>query len=200
MQRHSFSGGTNRLVPAAVALRQQGGPASGARAWVLAALIGLAVAALDQATKALALALLTRGESINVFFGIELNLVSNTGIAFGALAGAGNWVIVAVTVVAVVALVAFFAGRVTQPLLWLPVGMVLGGAAGNLIDRGRTGAVVDFIDPTFWPAFNLADTAIVVGVLGVLYVGERRSQPAGEPPEPRADRDRPGRQPCRDSS
>jgi len=130
------------------------------------------VAGLDQATKALALAWLTPGETIDVFFGIELNLVRNTGIAFGALAGAGDGLIVAVTVVAVVALVGFFAARVTRPVLWLPVGMVLGGAAGNLIDRGRTGAVVDFIDPTFWPAFNLADAAIVLGVLGVLYVAE----------------------------
>lgn len=183
-----------------MALGHHGGRASGARACALAAIVGLAVAGLDQATKALALAWLTPGETVDVFFGIELNLVRNTGIAFGALAGAGDGLIVAVTVVAVVALVGFFAARVTRPMLWLPVGMVLGGAAGNLIDRGRTGAVVDFIDPTFWPAFNLADTAIVLGVLGVLYVGERRSQPVREPPEPRADAHRTGREPCRDSS
>lgn len=188
------------MTPAAVAVRHDGGRAARARACALAAIVGLAVAGLDQATKALALTSLTPGESVNVFFGIDLNLVRNTGIAFGALAGAAEGLIVGVTLVAVVALVGFFAARVTLPVLWLPVGMVLGGAAGNLIDRGRTGAVVDFIDPTFWPAFNLADTAIVVGVLGMLYVGERRSQPAGEPPEPRANADRPGPEPCRDSS
>ncbi len=183
-----------------MALGHHGGRASGARACALAAIVGLTVAGLDQATKALALAWLTPGETVDVFFGVELNLVRNTGIAFGALAGAGDGLIVAVTVVAVVALVGFFAARVTRPVLWLPVGMVLGGAAGNLIDRGRTGAVVDFIDPTFWPAFNLADTAIVVGVFGVLYLGERRSQPAGEPRETRTDADRPGQEPCRDSN
>jgi len=183
-----------------VAVRHHAGPASRARACGLAAVVGVAVAGLDQATKALAVASLTPGESVSVFLGIDLNLVRNTGIAFGALAGAGTGLIVLVTVVAVLALVGFFAARVTRPVLWLPVGMVLGGAAGNLIDRGRTGAVVDFIDPAFWPAFNLADTAIVIGVLGVLYVGERRSQPAGESPAPRADADRPGRLPCRDWS
>jgi signal peptidase II len=183
-----------------VAVREHGGRASRSRAFGLAAIVGLTVAGLDQATKALALATLTPGESVRVFLGIDLNLVHNTGIAFGALAGAGDGLIVAVTALAVVALVAFFAARVTRPVLWLPVGMVLGGAAGNLIDRGRTGAVLDFIDPAFWPAFNLADTAIVVGVLGVLYAGERRPQPAGEPPEPQARADRPGREPCRDSS
>lgn len=187
-------------MPAAVAVRHDGERGSRARACALATIVGLVVAALDQATKALALASLTPGESVDVFFGMDLKLVRNTGIAFGALAGAGEGLIVAVTVVAVVALVGFFAARVTRPMLWLPVGMVLGGAGGNLIDRGRTGAVVDFIDPTFWPAFNLADTAIVLGVVGVLYVGERRSQPAGEPPEPRADAERPGREPCRESS
>ncbi len=187
-------------MPAAVTLQHHGGRTSRRRACALATIVALAVAALDQATKALALGWLSPGETVNVFFGIDLRLVRNTGIAFGALAGAADGLIVAVTVVAVVALLGFFAARVTRPMLWLPVGMVLGGAAGNLIDRGRTGAVVDFIDPTFWPAFNLADTAIVVGVFGVLYLGERRSQPAGERPETRADAGRPGREPCRDSS
>ena len=58
------------------------------------------------------------------------------------------------------------------PLLWLPVGLILGGALGNLADRAREGAVIDFIDPIAWPAFNLADAAIVIGVLGLLYVAE----------------------------
>lgn len=184
--------------PAAADVRQPGRRAS--RACALAAIVAVAVAGLDQATKALARATLTPGESIGVFLGIDLNLVHNTGIAFGALSGAGEGLIVGVTVLAVAALVVFFAARVTRPLLWLPVGMVLGGAAGNLIDRGRTGAVVDFIDPTFWPAFNLADTAIVVGVVGVLYLGERRPPPPVEPPERRTHADRPGREPCRGSS
>ena len=155
----------------------QGMRLSRTRAFGLALLVLVAVAGLDQATKALAVATLVPGESTNVFFALDLALSRNTGIAFGALAGASDAAIVALVAVAVAALLAFFAARATRPLLWLPVGMVLGGAAGNLIDRARVGAVLDFIDPTFWPAFNLADAAIVVGVLGLLYVAE------GAPPE-----------------
>lgn len=164
---------------------------SRARAFGLAALVLVAVAGLDQATKALALATLVPGESTNVFFALDLSLSRNTGIAFGALAGASDTAIVALVAVAVGALLAFFAARATRPMLWLPVGMVLGGAAGNLIDRARVGAVLDFIDPTFWPAFNLADAAIVVGVLGVLYVAE------GAPPERSPANEGPGGLPTR---
>ena len=62
--------------------------------------------------------------------------------------------------------------------LWLPVGMLLGGALGNLADRAREGAVIDFIDPIAWPAFNVADSCIVVGVLLLLWLvegGQRRA-------------------------
>ena len=142
------------------------------RAFVLAAVALVAVAVLDQATKALAVATLVPGDAIPVLFGIDLRLVRNTGVAFGVLAGAGDVPIVVITALAVGSVLVFFLVRADRHLLWLPVGMVLGGAAGNLVDRARLGAVVDFIDPTFWPAFNLADAAIVVGVIGVLYVSE----------------------------
>ena len=152
----------------------EAGRASRVRAFALAALVLAVVAALDQATKALALASLAPGQPESVFFGLDLNISRNTGIAFGALAGAGDAVIVALVAITVGVLLVFFAARADRPLLWLPVGMVLGGAAGNVIDRARTGAVTDFIDPVFWPAFNLADMSIVLGVLGVLYVAEGR--------------------------
>jgi signal peptidase II len=154
----------------------EAGSASRLRAFALAALVLAVVAALDQATKALALASLAPGQPESVFFGLDLSVSRNTGIAFGALAGAGDAVIVALVAIAVGVLLVFFAARADRPLLWLPIGMVLGGAAGNLIDRGRIGAVVDFIDPSFWPAFNLADMSIVLGVLGVLYVAEGRKE------------------------
>ena len=76
------------------------------------------------------------------------------------------------TVAAVTALLLYFALRAARPLLWLPVGIVVGGALGNLVDRAREGAVIDFIDVHFWPAFNLADAGIVIGVLGLLYLIE----------------------------
>lgn len=143
------------------------------RGWVrVLAVVGVVVIA-DQVTKALAIASIGRGEGVEVFFGLELTNVRNTGVAFGALSGSG-WMVAAVVTVALAALLAYFAFNAAMPALWLPVGLVLGGALGNLADRARIEAVIDFIDPSFWPAFNLADVAIVVGVLGVLYVVEGR--------------------------
>lgn len=134
--------------------------------------------ALDQGTKAIVTSSIARGESVNVFLGIDLTNVRNSGVAFGAFAGAGT-PIVLISSVALGALLAFFAANAGRAWLWLPVGMVLGGALANLADRAREGAVIDFIDPVAWPAFNLADSAIVLGVLGLLYVMERpgRKQP-----------------------
>ena len=100
-----------------------------------------------------------------------MTYVRNEGVAFGALSGGGP-VLVVVIAVALAGLVAFFVRNSDVPLLWLPVGLILGGALGNLADRAREGAVIDFIDPIAWPAFNLADAAIVIGVLGLLYVVE----------------------------
>ena len=136
------------------------------------AVVGLTVAA-DQVTKAIAVASLERGEQVNVFLGLDMTYVRNEGVAFGALSGGGA-VLVTVIALAMAALVVFFALNTTVRLLWLPVGLILGGALGNLADRARDGAVIDFIDPIAWPAFNLADTAIVIGVLGLLYVAEEQ--------------------------
>ena len=131
-----------------------------------------AVVALDQATKQIAIASIARGESENVFFGLEITNSRNTGVAFGALEGGG--VLVGLLIgISLGVLLLFFALNLGMPGLWLPVGLLVGGALGNLADRARDGAVIDFIDPIAWPAFNLADTSIVIGVLGLLYVLER---------------------------
>ena len=148
------------------------------RAWQLAVVTAAIVLALDQATKQIAIAAIDRGDSINVFFGIDLTNVRNTGVAFGALAGGGTLVTV-LTGLALASLVAFFALRSDTPWLWLPVGVIAGGALGNLADRARDGAVIDFIDPVLWPAFNVADVGIVVGILGLFYVVERAHDDAG---------------------
>ena len=129
------------------------------------------VIGLDQLTKQLAVSALERGESANVFLGIDLTNTRNTGVAFGALRGSGTLVAVLIGC-ALTALVAYFAVNAGRAWLWLPAGMLLGGALGNLIDRVREGAVIDFIDPMAWPAFNLADACIVVGVLVLLFVVE----------------------------
>jgi signal peptidase II len=133
-----------------------------------------AIVALDQATKQAAVAAIQRGDSENVFFGLDLTNTRNTGVAFGALQG-GGLVVTLLIAVSLGVLVVYFALHAGTPWLWLPVGMLIGGALGNLADRAREGAVIDFIDPIAWPAFNLADASIVLGVLALLYVleGER---------------------------
>ena len=129
------------------------------------------VVALDQATKQLVVNSLTRGESVNVFIGLDITNTRNTGVAFGALQGGG--VVVGLLIgLSLGMLVGYFALHAARPLLWLPVGMLVGGALGNLADRAREGAVIDFVDPVLWPAFNLADTSIVLGVLALFWVLE----------------------------
>jgi signal peptidase II len=143
------------------------------RGWALAlATVGVVVA-IDQMTKAWVLSTVAPHDRINVFFGIDITLVKNTGVAFGALSGSGTIVLIAV-LGAMAGLLAYFATHMSKPGLWLPVGMVFGGALGNLSDRARIHGVIDFIDPVLWPAFNVADMCIVIGVLGVLYLAEQR--------------------------
>ena len=137
---------------------------------------GVVVAA-DQVTKQLADANVERGGEVNVFFGLDFTNTRNTGVAFGAFEGAG--LIVAILIgLALVLLLGYFLVNRRMPWLWLPVGLLLGGALGNLADRAREGAVIDFIDPIAWPAFNLADTCIVIGVIALLWVVEGRPKRA----------------------
>jgi signal peptidase II len=144
-----------------------------AEAWRRAAIAAAIFMTLDQVTKQIAIASIHRGDSINVFFGIDLTNVRNTGVAFGAFAGGGALVSV-LTLAALTLLVAYFSLRAPTAWLWLPVGLIAGGALGNLADRARDGAVIDFIDPVLWPAFNLADSGIVLGILGLLYIVDKR--------------------------
>ena len=132
------------------------------------------VVVLDQITKAIALGQLAPGVPIHVIDGfLALTLVMNAGLAFGLLGGlpaAWRWVVAALSVVALVIL-ARVAVRVLADGGWparLAVALIFGGAVGNLIDRARLGAVIDFVDVHYrayhWPAFNVADSAITVGV------------------------------------
>lgn len=145
------------------------------KAWARALATLLTALAADQGSKHLVDSRLMRGESVNVFLGIDLTNTRNRGVAFGALEGSGAVVGVLIGL-ALVLLLAYFAANATKPWLWLPVGLLLGGALGNLADRAREGAVIDFIDPIGWPAFNLADAMIVIGVLALLYVVEGRRE------------------------
>jgi len=135
------------------------------------------VVAIDQATKQLADSNIERGDQVNVFFGLDLTNTRNTGVAFGALEGAGLAVAILIGL-SLALLLGYFLVNHNMPLLWLPVGLLLGGALGNLADRARERAVIDFIDPIAWPAFNLADACIVVGVFLLLWLVEGRPRRA----------------------
>ena len=136
-----------------------------------AALVAAGTVAVDQGVKALVRTTIERGDEVELFLGIELVNVRNRGIAFGLFAD-GGVLLVLFALAALTALLVFFARHRDRRLVWLPTGLLIGGATGNLIDRTVEGAVTDFIDFPFWPAFNVADIAITFGVLALLYVLE----------------------------
>jgi signal peptidase II len=141
------------------------------------AAVAVVVLALDQATKLVVDANIARGSSEDLVLGMRLVNVRNTGVAFSSLQGAGTLIGVVVAV-ALAALLLYFARNASRPLVWLPTGMLLGGAIGNVVDRIREGGVIDFMKVVdFWPAFNVADSAITVGVVLLLWVMERRGAP-----------------------
>jgi signal peptidase II len=138
------------------------------------ALVASAVFLVDQLTKLLALARLTPGLPVPVVDGVlSLTLVMNPGLAFGMLSGpspAGRWLVTLLSLGALCVLGILSVRLLPTAGRWgaLTLGLIFGGAFGNLVDRARFGAVVDFIDVYWqvyhWPAFNVADSAISVGV------------------------------------
>jgi signal peptidase II len=149
-----------------------------------------AVIALDQATKAVVRASLERGESWPDWgLPFRISHVTNTGAAFGILQDQAAFLVV----MALVGLAAIYLYYRNPPFdHWLSavaIGMMLGGAIGNLIDRVRLGRVTDFIDFDDYPAFNVADSAITVGVatiiIGFMLFGDR--EPRTQNQEPDAD-------------
>jgi signal peptidase II len=142
------------------------------RVWARAALVIAAVLAIDQVTKALARAGIERGTEDPIFPALKLVHVRNEGVAFGVNPGGGTTLLVAIIALALLGLVIWFARHHATPLIWLPVGLLVGGALGNIVDRIRDGAVTDFLKIPFWPAFNVADVAITFGVLALLFVLE----------------------------
>jgi signal peptidase II len=144
-------------------------------AWVRAVLVGIVVVAIDQLSKSAVEGSIVPGEARGVLPGVQLVNTRNQGVAFGFLPGSHVGVTILIGV-ALVALVIYFVRHATMPLIWLPTGLLLGGALGNIVDRVRHGSVTDFIKlPLGWPPFNLADTSITVGIL-VLFVLIDRSR------------------------
>jgi signal peptidase II len=142
-----------------------------AAAFAKAAALMAAVVIVDQVTKHAVRSGIAVGARHKFFIGIDLVHVRNTGVAFSLLSGGGTVVLV-FTLLALAVLVAYLARRPDRPWLWIPTGLLIGGALGNLIDRLVHGAVTDFIKFPFWPAFNVADISITFGVLVLLWVLE----------------------------
>ena len=143
---------------------------------------------LDQISKELVLGyLLKTGQVVPVFDGFfRLVVVWNKGVSFGLRGGDKAWAPRILSAVAVAVCIALFIWlrRTDRPLHGWGIGLVIGGAIGNVIDRARWGAVFDFADfhigQWHWPAFNVADSAIVVGVGLMLIdslVGEKQRAP-----------------------
>jgi signal peptidase II len=150
----------------------------------VALVVAVAVVVLDQVTKSLAVSKLSSGP-VHLIGPFSLALSYNTGVAFSI--GTGLTLPIVVIVVVVVTLVAWFGRAVPSTAAAVGLGMILGGAVGNLADRlfrGHHGAVVDFVYSGFWPTFNLADASIVLGcvVLGVSLwrSGATRHRPENE--------------------
>jgi signal peptidase II len=156
-------------------------------AWLRALLVMAAVLALDQLTKHLLESSLRQGSESKLLPGVALVNTRNRGIAFGVQPG-GLAVVSVVIGLALLALLVYFLRHAASPLIWLPTGLIFGGAIGNIIDRAREGAVTDFIKlPLGWPPFNLADASITVGVvILILLVGREDSRRRKATPDARA--------------
>jgi signal peptidase II len=131
------------------------------------------VVAADQLTKLLVIRSIAEGDHVRVLGDVlVLSHVRNSGAAFGTLRGFGG--LLALAAVAGVVIFAVIVWRRPSPILGAAAGLVAGGAMGNLVDRIVRGTVVDFVDFRFWPAFNVADSAITVGALLLIVFGLER--------------------------
>ncbi len=163
----------NALQPISSAERSL---AAGPAQWLALLVVAAAAVVADQLTKQLVGRTLAVGESVDLVGPFSIHHVENSGIAFGLFASRTSFVI-AITAIAVALMVWFFARSARRhPVLPVGLGLVLGGSIANLVDRVRLGRVTDFLDLDAWPAFNLADMFIVVGVavlFGTLVLADR---------------------------
>ena len=164
---------TDGLTPVSVAERPV---SAGPHEWVALATVAGASAVADQVTKRIVSGTLDLGEAKHVVGPLDLHHVQNSGIAFGLFPNATSIVIVVTAMVIAWLLVVFARSGARHPVMPVGLGLVVGGSASNLADRVRLGHVTDFLDLDFWPAFNLADAFIVVGVcllLGAALISDR---------------------------
>lgn len=163
-------------------------PLSGAARWGLVAGVVTLVLAVDQITKYWALNNLDRGFPEDVFWTLRFNLAFNTGMAFSTGSGAGP--IIGLVAIGITVVMVLFARKMESKFQLALIGLIIGGAFGNVIDRifrsggsgFMSGAVVDFIDLQWWPIFNVADAAVVVGGIALALASFREegaTEPAG---------------------
>jgi signal peptidase II len=167
---------TDALTPLSVAERSL---AARAQQWAGLGAVVLAAIAADQLTKLIVASELSLDDGLHVLGPFSIHHVQNSGIAFGLFASATP-AVTALTAIAVGWMLVFFARSGSRhPVLPVALGLLIGGSTSNLIDRIRLGHVTDFLDLRYWPAFNLADSFIVIGV-GILFValllGETRQR------------------------
>ena len=168
---------TDGLAPISVAERSLG---AGLWQWGGLATVALAAVLADQLTKHIVTRTLALDQAEHVIGPLSIHHVQNSGIAFGLFSSATAGVTV-ITGIAVVWMLVFFARSGSRhPVLPAALGLLIGGSVSNLVDRIRLGHVTDFIDVKYWPAFNLADSFIVIGVailLGALIAADRTPRP-----------------------
>jgi signal peptidase II len=174
---------TDGLTPVSVAERSL---AAGIWQWAGLAAVAMTAIAADQITKHVITSTLALDESVHVVGPLSIHHVQNSGIAFGLFSSATAGVTV-ITAIAVVWMLAFFArSGARHPVLPAALGLLIGGSLSNLVDRIRLGHVTDFIDFKYWPAFNLADSFIVIGV-AILLAALVVTDGAPRPPQRRLD-------------
>jgi signal peptidase II len=140
--------------------------------WLRAAGVLVVVVAADQLSKRAVEHSITPGDEQRLLPGVQLVNTRNQGVAFGFLPGSQTGVTILIGV-ALLVLIGYFARNSSEALIWLPTGMLIGGAIGNVLDRVRDGSVTDFIKlPLGWPPFNLADASITLGILALFLVIE----------------------------
>ncbi|MFZ1947949.1 MAG: signal peptidase II [bacterium] len=147
------------------------------------AITAVLVILVDQITKLAIVARFSRGEEIDLLGSfLRLGHARNSGAVFGILRGSGNYFAAFSVVAAVIVGVVVYFARQSPARTKIALGLVLGGALGNLVDRLRLGSVVDFIDigvgeSVRWPSFNVADLAITVGVIMLVAASLRPAKP-----------------------
>jgi signal peptidase II len=152
---------TDGIAPISVAERSV---AAERAQWIGLALVAVAAVLADQVTKHLVASELALDGEVKILGPFSIHHVQNSGIAFGLFARATPIVIV-LTAIAVAWMLVFFArAGARHPVLPVAAGLLVGGSVSNLLDRIRLGHVTDFLDLRYWPAFNLADSCIVIGV------------------------------------